>query len=159
MSDKVDDLILQMQHLEAGARASEKARGSQLSADKLKTKALKLAGASQAELESAQKKLAEGEAMTARARTPGLDAREAGELMLQGRLLVEQNKPAVVKSRAKLNFALDALDEADRRAWDALQAEAHAEAHAQLAGELEPGGALSTAGAPAAGVPDEPKGA
>src|SRR5207249_9707964 len=138
--DKVDDLLLQMQHLEASARAAEKARVGQISADKLKTRALRVAGAAQAELDEAQKELAEGEAKMQRARTPGMDPRQAGELHSEGRLLVEKWKPAVIKARAKLNFALDAMDEADRRSWEALQAEAHAEAHAQLADELKPGG-------------------
>ena len=147
MSDKADDLILQMQHLEASARAAEKARAGNLGADKLKTRALKLAAAAQAELAEAQKKLTEGEDKLAHARQPGVEPRLAGELFGEGRALVEQNKPLVVKARAKLNFARDAMDEADRRAWEALQADAQAEAHAQLAEELRPGGAISTSSA------------
>jgi hypothetical protein len=156
MSDKVDDLILQMQHLEASARAAEEARSGERSADKLKTKALRVADAARVELADAEKKLAEGEAKLSRARTPGLPTLEAAELFTEGRALVEQNKPAVVKARARLNFALDAMDEADRRAWDALQADARAETHAQLADELKPGGAISSAPGPS--DPDPSKG-
>ena len=42
-------------------------------------------------------------------------------------------KTRVVKARARLNFALDQMDEAERLAWDALQASARAETHGQLA--------------------------
>jgi hypothetical protein len=158
MSDKVDDLILQMQHLEASAKEQGKARGAQIPADRLKSRAHQMAASAQAELQAAQSALAEGEEKLQRARTPGLPPLEAADLQLEGRRLVELNKPAVVKARARYNFALDAMDEADRRGWEALQAEARAEAHAQLAAELEPGGALSTA-APAAPAGDsKPKG-
>ncbi len=156
MTDKVDDLLLQMDHLAASARAAEKARAGNLSADKLKTRALKLAGASQADLDEAQRKLAEGEDKLARARQPGVEPRLAGELFTEGRALVEQNKPAMIKARAKLNFALDAMDEADRRAWEALQADAQAEAHAQLATELGPEGAASAAAPSAAKIDQDP---
>ncbi len=156
MSDKVDDLILQMQHLEAQAKKAGQARFWERSADKLKSRALKLAAAAQQELEDAQKKLSEGEAMQAKARTPGIDPREAGELMLQGRLLVEQNKPAVVKARAKVNFALDAMDEADRRAWEGLQADAQAEAHGQLATDQSDAAGVIPAAPPATG-PGKPE--
>ena len=154
MSDKVDDLILQMQHLEASVKAAGDARIGQISAEKLKTRALKIAAAAKAEMDAAQAKLAEGEEKMQKARTGGLGAREAGELFTEGRALIEQNKPAVVKARAKYNFALDQMDEADRRDWEALQAEARAETHAQLADELKPGGAISSAAAPPGGPPD-----
>ena len=124
------------------------ARVGSLRADKLKTQALKLAAQAQADLETAEKKLAEGEAKLQTARTPGLPPLEAADLLTAGRQLVQENKPAVVKARAKLNFALDRMDDADREAWKALQAEARADAHAQLATELFPGGApLSSSGA------------
>lgn len=137
MSDKVDDLILQMQHLEASARKSGQARWAQLAADELKSKALRLAAAAQQDVEEAQKKVAEGEELQQRARTPGLPPLEAGDQLRDGRALVDQYKPILIKARARLNFALDQMDEADRKAWEALQADAHAEAHAQLADDLK----------------------
>ena len=140
MSDKVDDLIQQMQHLEASSKAAGQARVGNLRADKLKTQALKLAAQAQSDLDLAEKKLAEGEAKLQTARTPGLPPLEAADLLLEGRALVQENKPAVIKARAKLNFALDRMDDADRESWQALQAEARAEAHAQLSTELFPGG-------------------
>ena len=38
-----------------------------------------------------------------------------------------------MKARARLNYALDRMDEVERREWEALQAEARAETHGQLA--------------------------
>src|SRR5216683_1270617 len=38
-----------------------------------------------------------------------------------------------VKARAKLNFALDQMDQAERREYEALRADARAEAHRQMA--------------------------
>ena len=152
MSDKVDDLIQQMQHLEASTKAAGQARVGNLRADKLKTQAMKVAAAAQADLDVSQKKIEEGEAKLLKARTPGLPPLEAADLLTEGRALVTEHKPSVIKARAKLNFALDRMDEADRAAWEALQAEARAEAHAQLATELFPGSAASSPmpdGAPA----------
>ena len=152
MSDKVDDLIQQMQHLEASTKAAGQARVGNLRADKLKTQAMKVAAAAQADLDVSQKKLEEGEAKLLKARTPGLPPLEAADLLTEGRALVTEHKPSVIKARAKLNFALDRMDDADRAAWEALQAEARAEAHAQLATELFPGSAASSPmpdGAPA----------
>jgi hypothetical protein len=137
MSDKVDDLILQMQHLEASAKKASQARWSQIAADELKSKAMRLAAAAQSEVDEAQKKVAEGEELQHRARTPGLPPLEAGDLLRRGRALIDQYKPALIKARARVNFALDQMDEADRKAWQALQAEALAEAHAQLADDLK----------------------
>ncbi len=53
-----------------------------------------------------------------------IDAAEAA-------LRLAEDKQA--KARARLNFALDKMDEAERNDWEAFQAEARAEAHAQLA--------------------------
>jgi len=145
MTDKVDDLILQMQHLGASVRAAGQARGWEEAAEKLKGKAMRLAATAQADLARAEEKLREGEEKLRRAREPGISPLEAAELQTEGKRLVEENKPAAVKARAKVNFAQDQMDEADRRSWDALQASARAEAHAQLADELVPGGAISSA--------------
>ncbi len=45
----------------------------------------------------------------------------------------QQARTRAVKARARLNFALDKMDEAERREWESFQAEGRAEAHAQLA--------------------------
>jgi hypothetical protein len=60
--------------------------------------------------------------------------------------MAQEAKTRLVKARARLNFALDQMDEAERGEWNVLQAQAQAEAHAQLAesgddglGPLKPG--------------------
>jgi hypothetical protein len=152
MADKIDDLILQMQHLEASAKASAHARGG----DRLKSKAQRLALSAKAELDAAEKGLAEGEAKMKKAVTPGLSPLDAAELITEGRRLVDQNKSAVVKARAKYNFALDAMAAGERAEFDTVQAELHL----QMANDLDPGGPLSTdTSAPASSsTPKAPKG-
>ncbi len=108
MPDEADELILKMQHLEAQAREQEKARSLQGGGDRLKTAAQKVAFEARQELAKAEEDLAKDPA--------DHDA-----------------KARAVKARAKLNFALDRMDEAERRDWEALQAEARAEAHGQMA--------------------------
>ena len=59
---------------------------------------------------------------------------EADELILKMQHLEAQAaKTRLVKARARLNFALDQMEEAERAEWEALQAEARAEAHGQMA--------------------------
>ena len=113
MPDDADELILKMQHLEAQARAQEEARAKQGRSDKLKSKAQQMAVEAQQEVSAAEEELRKaGGAQTD-------EAREA--------------KTRAVKARARLNFALDQMDEAERAEWEALRAEARAEAHGQLA--------------------------
>jgi hypothetical protein len=133
MPDEVDDLILQMQHLVAEARASTAARSHSDRATKLKTQAQTLAAQAQEELDSAQKAQADGEAMLARARTPGLAPLEAADLLVAGRTQSQDAKTRAIKARARLDFALSRMDEAERLEWNAMQAQAAAETHAQLA--------------------------
>ena len=114
MPDEVDDLILKMQHLEAQARAAVSARTQGDRASKLKTRAQQMAALAQDELAAAEKDLAEGEAKQQRARAPGTSPLEASDLLLSGRALAQDAKTRVIKSRAKLNFALDQMDEAER---------------------------------------------
>ena len=68
-----------------------------------------------------------------RARSGGLPPLEAADLLLQAKAEANEARTRAVKARARLNFALDRMDEAERREWEALQAEARAETHAQLA--------------------------
>ena len=133
MPDEVDDLILQMQHLEAAAKASQESRAQGNRAAKWKTQAQKLAAEAQDELAAAEKQQAEGEAELAQAHQPGMPTLQAADLLMSGKQKAQDGKTRAVKARARLNFALDQMDEAERGEWQAMQAEARAETHAQLA--------------------------
>ena len=128
-----DELILKMQHLEAQARESEKARQGGGRAASLKSRAQQMAATTQAEVAKAESDQRGGEEKMSRARQPGLNALEAADLLEGGRKEAQDAKTRLVKARARLNFALDQMDEAERREWNALQASARAEAHGQLA--------------------------
>ena len=132
MPDQIDDLILQMQHLEAQARASQAARAAGERAARQKTRAQQMAAAAQEELAAAEKEQAEGEASEQRARAPGLAPLEAADLLVEGKRRAQDGKSRALKARARLNFALDQMDAAERLEWDALQADARASAHGQL---------------------------
>jgi hypothetical protein len=68
-----------------------------------------------------------------KARDPATPPLEAADLLIQGKSEAQDAHARTVKARARLNFALDKMDEAERREWEALQADARAEAHGQLA--------------------------
>jgi hypothetical protein len=133
MPDDVDELILKMQHLEAQARAQEDARRLADRGKSLRTRAQQIAWAAQVELDAAEKQQREGEEKLQRARAGGLPAVDAADLLAEGRSLADEGRTRAVKARAKLNYALDQMDEADRRDYEALRAEARAETHGQLA--------------------------
>lgn len=133
MPDEADELILKMQHLEAQAREQQKARSSEERAAKLKTKAQKMAFEAQQEMEKAQQAVDLAEQKQAKARDPATPPLEAADLLVQGKAEAQDAHTQLVKTRARLNFALDQMDEAERVEWDALQADAHAEAHGQMA--------------------------
>jgi hypothetical protein len=133
MPDEVDELILKMQHLAAQGRAQREAETLAVRGKSLKSRAQQIAWAAQVELSAAEAQQAEGEEKLRRAREPGLQPLAAADLLQEGRRLAEEGRTRVVKARAKLNFALDQMDEADRREYEALRAEARAEAHAQMA--------------------------
>jgi hypothetical protein len=133
MPDEADELILKMQHLEAQARAQQDTRTKQAGVAVLRTAAQRLAAESQQELaaaEAAEKAAAEKQD---RARSGGIPPLDAADLLAQGKSEANDARTRAVKARARLNFALDRMDEAERREWEALQAEARAETHAQLA--------------------------
>ena len=133
MPDEADELILKMQHLEAQARAQQDARTKQADVAGLRTAAQRLAAESQHDLaaaEAAEKAAAEKQE---RARSGGVPPLQAADLLAQGKSEANEARTRAVKARARLNFALDRMDEAERREWEALQAEARAETHAQLA--------------------------
>jgi hypothetical protein len=133
MPDDADELILKMQHLEAQARAQQDARTKQAGVAGLRTAAQRLAAESQQELAAAQAAEKAAEEKQDRARSGGMPPLEAADLLVQGKAEANEAKTRAVKARARLNFALDRMDEAERREWEALQAEARAETHAQLA--------------------------
>jgi hypothetical protein len=149
MPDDADELILKMQHLEAQARAQEEARRLADRGKSLRSRAQQVAWAAQAELDAAEKQQHDGEEKLHRARGGGLPPIEAAELISEGRRLADEGKRGAVKARAKLNFALDQMDEADRRDYEAIRAEARAETHGQLADDplfRKPGGPSSSGG-------------
>jgi hypothetical protein len=135
MPDEVDDSILQMQRLEAQAKAQVQERATQVTADSLKTRAQKLAFEAQQEIDAAQKQLEAAEAKQSQARAPGTSPLDAADLLIQGKTEAQDARTRLIKARARLNFALDQMDEAERLAWDALQTGARADAHGQLADE------------------------
>jgi hypothetical protein len=133
MPDDADELILKMQHLEAQARAQQDTRTKQAGVAGLRTAAQRLAAESQQELAAAQAAEKAAEEKQDRARSGGMPPLEAADLLVQGKAEANEAKTRAVKARARLNFALDRMDEAERREWEALQAEARAETHAWLA--------------------------
>jgi hypothetical protein len=133
MPDDVDELILKMQHLAAQARAQREAEALASRGKSLRSRAQQIAWAAQAELSAAEAQQRDGEEKLQRARQPGLQPIAAADLLEEGRRLASEGRSRVVKARAKLNFALDQMDEADRREYEALRAEARAEAHQQMA--------------------------
>jgi len=153
MPDEVDELILKMQHLEAQVRAQREAEALASRGKALKTRAQQIAWDAQTELSAAEAQQREGEEKLQRARDPGLKPIAAADLLEEARRLAEEARTRIVKARAKLNFALDQMDEADRREYEAVRAEARAEAHAQMADDplfkKAPASSSSSSGAPA----------
>jgi hypothetical protein len=133
MPDEADELILKMRHLEAQARAQQDARTKHAGVERLRTAAQRLAAESQQELAVAEVALKAAEEKQERARSGGLPPLEAADLLVQAKAEASEANTRAVKARARLNFALDRMDDAERREWEALQAEARAEAHAQIA--------------------------
>lgn len=133
MPDDADELILKMQHLEAQARAQQEARAKQPGTERQKTAAQQLAFESRREIEQAEAAQKAAEEKQERARKAGLPPLDAAELLAEGKVEAQEAKIRLVKAHARLNFALDRMDDAERREWEALQAEARAETHAQLA--------------------------
>ena len=133
MPDEADELILRMQHLEAQARAQREARTKQAGSERVKSAAERLAIESRKELDEAEAAgLAAAEKLE-RARSGGLPPLQAADLLAAGKLEAQEARTRAVKARARLDFALDRMDEVERREWEALRAEARAETHGQLA--------------------------
>jgi outer membrane PBP1 activator LpoA protein len=132
MSDSPDELILKMQHLEAQAKETLKARGMRDGLDRLKSSAQKLAWNMQAEVSTLEKQQQEAEDLMEKLRVGGVTGDEAVEYVT-ARAKAEQAKKELVRARAKLNFALDQMSEVDRREYEAFHAEVRAETHGQMA--------------------------
>jgi hypothetical protein len=133
MPDEVDELILRMQHLEAQARAQQDARAQGTGSQRVKSAAQRLALESQKELdeaEAAERSAAEKED---RARSGSLPPLEAADLLAAAKSEAQDARVRAVKARARLDFALDRMEELERREWAAFQAEARAATHGQLA--------------------------
>ncbi len=135
MPDDADELILKMQHLEAQARAQQEARAKHpgAGAEKVKTAAQQLAFESRREIEQAEAAQRAAEEKEQRALSGGLPPTTAAGLLAEAKAQGQEARTRLVKARARLNYALDRMDEVERREWEALQAEARAEAHGQLA--------------------------
>ena len=132
MSDSPDELILKLQHLEAQAKESSEARFKRKGLDRMKSVAQKLAWTSQAEVNALQKQQHEAEDKQEKLREGGVATEEALEFVA-ARASAEEARKALVKARARLNFALDQMSEVDKREYEAFHAEVRAETHGQMA--------------------------
>jgi hypothetical protein len=101
----------------------------------LESRARKLAAEAQQEIDAARKQEDDARAKDERARSGGMPPTEAADLLAEAKAAARDAHTRLVKAQARLNFALDQMDEAERRAWEATQAGARAEAHGQLADE------------------------
>lgn len=133
-----DELILQMQHLAAQARATRESSGHRAGLDRLKSSAQKLAFEKQTELDGLQQAIDGAEARVAQLRAAsttggsglvGDDAKEYLALMN----LIESSKKQLIKTNAQLSFALERMQAAERREYEAFHAEVRAATHGQLA--------------------------
>jgi len=130
-----DDLILAMQHLQAQARESLEARARQAGLDRLKSAAQKLAWQAQKEIAECEGVRTDGEARLEELRVGGVTSDEAPEFVAVADRM-DDAKKRLVKARAQLEFALDRMQEAERRDYEAFHAEVRAETHGALAGDL-----------------------
>ena len=157
MPDEADELILKMRHLEAEARAQEEARRLEERGRSLKSKAQQIAWTAQIEVDAAEKQQREGEEKIERAKAPGMPPLDAADLLREGKQQSAEGRTRVVKARARLNYALDQMDESERQELEALRAAARAETHAQLA--EDPLFAKAQPAAPDSSPKDEGEGA
>jgi hypothetical protein len=132
---EADNLILKMQHLEAQARAQVEAQASRLGVDRLKSAAQKLAWKTQAEVTALEKVELESDARLEELKKGGVTPQEATE-WVKVKAQMDDAKKRLVRARAQLNFALDRMQEAERREFEAFHAEVRAETHGALAEDL-----------------------
>lgn len=132
MSDSPDELILKMQHLVAQTKESQNARGLRSGLERLKSAAQKLAWKEQIEVSTLEKQQHEAEDQMEKLRQGGVTPEESTEY-LGAKTRADEARKALVKARARLNFALDKMSEVDRREYEAFHAEVRAETHGQMA--------------------------
>jgi hypothetical protein len=137
MPESVDQLIASMQHLEAQVRAAQDARAGRAGLERLKSAAQKLAWEKQQELAACEALLAGGEQRLEQLREGGVTREEAPEYVaVKGQLDAARKRQ--VKARAQLDLALDRMEDAERREFQAFHAEVRAETHGQLASDPPP---------------------
>lgn len=134
MADSADDLILKIQHLGAQAKASLEAGRLRVGLDRLKTAAQRLALKEQIEVATLEKREAEAEAEMETLSGGGLKT-EGASAYVAARQRAEETKRQLVRARAALNFALDKMSEAERREFEAVNADLRAEIHGDLAND------------------------
>lgn len=127
-----DELILQMQHLAAQARATRQASGARAGLDRLKSSAQKLAFEKQTEVDALEQTISGAEDRITQLREGGVKGDEAKEFLALS-TLVDDSKKQLVKARAQLEFALDRMELVERREYEAFHAEVRAETHASMA--------------------------
>ena len=132
MADSADELILQMQHLQAQSRAALDARASRSGLERLKSAAQRLAWDTQKEVAACEALISGGEARLEQLQVGGVTREEAPEYV-KVKAEVDGARKRLVKARAQLNFALDRMDQVERREYEAFHAEVRAETHGQLA--------------------------
>lgn len=137
MPTSADDLILSMQHLQAQARESLEARAQQAGLGRLKSAAQKLAWQAQKEVADCEHVVEDGEKRLEELKVGGVASQEAPEFVAVADKVADAKK-RLVKVRAQLNFALDRMQEAERREYEAFHAEVRAETHGALAEDLAP---------------------
>ena len=137
MPSSADDLILSMQHLQAQARESLEARAQQAGLDRLKSAAQKLAWQSQKEVAECEGIFEDGEKRLDQLKVGGVTSDEAPEFVAVCDR-IDAAKKRLIKARAQLNFALDRMQEAERREFEAFHAEVRAETHGHLAEDMAP---------------------
>jgi hypothetical protein len=130
--DSADELILKMQHLEAQAKATRESEALRKGLDRLKSAAQRLAWESQREVAELEKAQEESEKELEQLREGGVQSEEA-PAFVKAHAKGEDARKQLVRARAKLNFALDRMGEAERREYEAFHADVRAETHGQLA--------------------------
>jgi hypothetical protein len=127
-----DELILQMQHLAAQARAQRDSSAARKGLDRLKSSAQKLAYEKQTEVDTLEQTITGAEDRLVELKKDGVQGLEAKEYLALSDL-IEASKKQLVKSRAQLQFALDRMEVVERREYEAFHAEVRAEHHGSMA--------------------------
>lgn len=129
-----DELILQMQHLAAQARAMRTVAAARDGLDRLKSSAQKLAAQKQLEIDQLDAAVTGADERLAVIKQNGVTGDEAKEYVALSDLIAKAQKQ-LVKSRAQLEFALERMEAVERREYEAFHAEVRAEHHGQLAAD------------------------